>query len=268
MREELRISQEGQITDRYTKAVENLGNESMDVRLGGIYALQRIMEDSSRDHPTISNVLASYIRTHASRPPGKGQEVPADVQAALRVLITRDARHDDYFVPDLRAAQLPGVKMAERAALIHDDELSTRLRYADLREVDLSSTLLPFADLYGATLEKATLHKADLAGADLTYADLTGADVTKADLHSANLTHADLTGADLAGADLSGADLSGADLANADLNGTSLKTLHLTKKQALAARITNSTKLPAGMAEDPAIRARIAEVKTAGAEHG
>ncbi|MYT81269.1 hypothetical protein YW3DRAFT_07423, partial [Streptomyces sp. MnatMP-M77] len=48
-REDRALAKEGQITDRYTAAVGNLGEDKMDVRLGGIYALQRIMQDSRRD---------------------------------------------------------------------------------------------------------------------------------------------------------------------------------------------------------------------------
>ena len=46
----LKSAQEGQITDRYTKAVEQLASPAVDVRLGGIYALQRLAADSSRDN--------------------------------------------------------------------------------------------------------------------------------------------------------------------------------------------------------------------------
>jgi hypothetical protein len=46
------LSREGQVTDRYTKAVKQLGDKKVDVRLGGIYALERIARDSpKRDHP-------------------------------------------------------------------------------------------------------------------------------------------------------------------------------------------------------------------------
>ena len=38
-------AQQGQITDRYNAAITNLGSRSIDVRLGGIYALQRLMQD-------------------------------------------------------------------------------------------------------------------------------------------------------------------------------------------------------------------------------
>ena len=53
---DLQISEQGQITTRYNAAVTNLGSASLDVRLGGIYALQRIMQDSSRDQRTVVSV--------------------------------------------------------------------------------------------------------------------------------------------------------------------------------------------------------------------
>ncbi|CAM5525848.1 Pentapeptide repeat-containing protein OS=Streptomyces chartreusis OX=1969 GN=CP983_39675 PE=4 SV=1 [Streptomyces chartreusis] len=53
------ITREGQITDRYNAAVENLGHNSVEVRLDGIYALQRIMHDSHRDQPVVISVLAT-----------------------------------------------------------------------------------------------------------------------------------------------------------------------------------------------------------------
>src|SRR5664280_1939441 len=42
-----RLSREGHLTDRYTRAVEQLGSDKIEVRLGGIYALERLMRDSS-----------------------------------------------------------------------------------------------------------------------------------------------------------------------------------------------------------------------------
>jgi hypothetical protein len=45
-REQLRVAQESQITDRFTKAIEQLGSDKLAIRLGGIYALERIAKDS------------------------------------------------------------------------------------------------------------------------------------------------------------------------------------------------------------------------------
>jgi hypothetical protein len=59
------LSREGQVTDRYTKAIEQLGSEKLDVRIGGIYALERVAGDSARDHPTVMAVLSAFVREHS-----------------------------------------------------------------------------------------------------------------------------------------------------------------------------------------------------------
>jgi hypothetical protein len=42
-----------------------LGSGQMEVRLGGIYALERIARDSARDHWPIMEILTAYLQTHA-----------------------------------------------------------------------------------------------------------------------------------------------------------------------------------------------------------
>ena len=56
------LAEQGQVTDRYTKAIEQLGSDKLDVRIGGIYALERVARDSAIDHPTVMEVLAAFIR--------------------------------------------------------------------------------------------------------------------------------------------------------------------------------------------------------------
>jgi hypothetical protein len=59
------LTEQGQVTDRYTKAIEQRGSEKLDVRIGGIYALERVARDSARDHPTVMEVLTAFIREHS-----------------------------------------------------------------------------------------------------------------------------------------------------------------------------------------------------------
>jgi hypothetical protein len=210
------LTREGQVTDRYNAAVGNLGDDSLEVRLGGVYALQRIMEDSPRDQPSIVNVLSTYIRSHAKKPkwrwPDAYRKPTSDVQAALDALGSRDPAHDGTARVDLSDAHLRGVDLS-----------GANLSGANLRDAHLNDANLTGADLSGANLRHAAL-TADLSGAnmrdaDLYYAKLGGADLSRADLRSANLTNADLHGANLTGVDLRDADLSQADLRGADLRG-------------------------------------------------
>jgi hypothetical protein len=61
-----RLTQQGQLADRYTKAIAQLGDDKLDVRLGGIYALERIAVDSKRDHPTVVEVLSAFVRERSA----------------------------------------------------------------------------------------------------------------------------------------------------------------------------------------------------------
>jgi hypothetical protein len=191
------LTEQGQVTDRYTKAIEQLGSDKLDVRIGAIYALERIARDSARDHPTVIEVLAAFIREHSREqwpepePGGRAQErsTRPDVQAALTAVGRRDARHDSSF-----------------------------------RRIDLSRANLRDANLRDANLARADLPRADLTGADLTGADLAYANLIRANLHEVNLTYTHLDFADLREADLTGAYggsaiLTDAILAGADLTG-------------------------------------------------
>lgn len=72
----LRATQEGYVTDRFTRAVDQLGSDKLDVRIGGLHALWRIAEQSARDREAIISIQAAYLRTHLPWPP-TGPESPA-----------------------------------------------------------------------------------------------------------------------------------------------------------------------------------------------
>src|SRR5215207_234512 len=66
-----RLIEQGQITERFTRAIDQLGkvdeknNKLFEIRLGGIYALERIARESEEDHWPIMEVLTAYVRQHA-----------------------------------------------------------------------------------------------------------------------------------------------------------------------------------------------------------
>ncbi|MFB4278337.1 pentapeptide repeat-containing protein [Nonomuraea sp. MTCD27] len=136
----LDASTQGQVTDRFTKAVEQLGSDKTDVRLGGIYALERLAQDSPRDHVAVYDVLAAFVREHDPKPSVKDKDLPpeptTDVQGALTVIGLRDTSYD----------------------------LARNRRVPNLSQIRVPHAYLVLAYLAGA----------DLTGANLTGADLTG----------------------------------------------------------------------------------------------
>jgi hypothetical protein len=123
---QLQVAEQGQVTDRYNAAITNLGSSSVDVRLGGIYALQRIMQDSPRDQPTVVAVLCAFVRNHANAAtansvnPSASQRTspapghpPTDIQASLTVVGTRNTALDSSAtVVDLTDAAIAGAELS------------------------------------------------------------------------------------------------------------------------------------------------------------
>jgi uncharacterized protein YjbI with pentapeptide repeats len=226
----LRISREGQVTDRFTHAIDQLGSATLDVRLGGIYALERIAKDSPRDHGPIMEVLTAFVRQHApwkdNQPPaeaGHRPKPPADIQAVLIVLGRRviDEKWQEprrFMIPSIES---PGLDLSKT------DLRGTILAEAHLEGADLSYTHLENAYLRGAHLEKAFIGGAHLEGANLIEAHLEGASFPGAHLEKAFITGAHLENANLRRAHLKGARLEGAHLERADLHEAYLEGANL-----------------------------------------
>jgi uncharacterized protein YjbI with pentapeptide repeats len=217
------LTEQGQVTDRYTKAIEQLGSDKVGICIGGVYALERIAGDSVRDHPTVMEVLSAFIREHVHE--GSSPNVTADIQAALSVL---GRRHPDF---DRRDINL------KNAHLIGAVLNGAHLTHADLTRADLTGAELIGAEPIGA----------DLTGADLTRADLIDADLSHADLRSANLTEANLRRADLSNG-RSPANLTGG-RAHADSPGAHLGEANLTRADLRSANLTRATLINANLTE-------------------
>ncbi|MFK4121945.1 pentapeptide repeat-containing protein [Streptomyces longwoodensis] len=254
----LRATQEGYVTDRFSRAVDQLGSDKPDVRIGGLHALWRIAEQSARDREAIISIQAAYLRTHLPWPPaGPGApaaDVPindiapletraADSQVALTALGVLCEKREQSWVnlsaTDLRRADCDGLWFPDvnldRACME-----AAGLYHANLSQASLVSVNLRHADLTTAVLRRARCVLADLRGAKLVEADLRDADFTETDLREANLRKADAHGALFHRADLRMADLRGTDLSTADLAGARLT----------GALASEHTRWPAGF--DPA----------------
>ncbi|MFC3737718.1 pentapeptide repeat-containing protein [Paractinoplanes deccanensis] len=231
----LRVTEEGQLTNRFSTAIEQLGSEKPDTRVGAIYALGELALDSDEDRPVITDLLIDFVRAKtqmdgAQADPAKicreGDATPRDVVAALRLLLFDLTDAQRVHRADLRQACLKEVDLPG----------------ADLTCVDMDGAVVYASIFVGASFARASLPDAQLEGSEFNEADFTGAlvndaylgtaentDVATADLRGANLRDADFSRASFAGVDLSGADLTrtvltGADMRDVVIGGGSLPT--------------------------------------------
>ncbi|MEU5325645.1 pentapeptide repeat-containing protein [Streptomyces parvus] len=291
--EQATLVREGQMTDRYATAIELIAASELTKRLGGIYALERIMRDSPKDHETIVEVLAAFVREHAPRPEQDLEAesereyapMPEHVQAALTVLGRRPERSESFAVnlrnTDLRGLVLPNARLRgvnlrgafmEYAELPATDLTGAQMEKCHLENADLTGAVLTQAILKKARLYQTSLDLADLSKAKLNYAivrncGLGAATMRGVNLHSAQVIRTDLERADLSQAQMMVAKfdkswLNNAILTGALLHGTDLSQARdLEVDQVLAAKIKYNTKLPPDLLAEQAVAARVSQAE-------
>ncbi|MDZ4310431.1 MAG: pentapeptide repeat-containing protein [Cypionkella sp.] len=189
----LGFQKEGHLTDRISKAVEQLGAEktvkvpkpdgsgsietslpNIEVRLGGILSLERIAQDSvsydkGRDHVRVMEILCAYVRENArvdnldpTVPPFKSKVPRLDIQMVIHIIKRREAEQicleeNVRYRLDLRSTNLDGCDLSGgnfSGAIF----LRSRLEAANLSDTNLTGTwmqgcLLNFAQFWDATLK-------------------------------------------------------------------------------------------------------------------
>jgi uncharacterized protein YjbI with pentapeptide repeats len=249
------------ISGQVSKGFEQLGSEKVVIRLGGIYALEGVMNGSDQYHQPVLEALTAFVREGTLT---EGHSLPTDIQAALAVIGRRSVgpRVDqinlsganlsgaDLFHADLRLADLTAADLSH-ANLIRANLTRADLgNYANLTRAHLNGIVLDHANLTDANLDHANLTDANLDHANLDHANLTGGHLEGANLDHANLTRADLIGAGLTRAHLTDAELTRADLTDAELTRADLTGARIDQKQ-LDEACGSDAKLPLGLTLKP-----------------
>ncbi len=266
-----KINTRAQTTESMVQAITQIGavndgKPNVEVRLGGLYSLQRIMKDSIKDEETIAKIFYAYVRENIARDrikqakkieklkKSKGAEqehlqLPEDIQAVLIIISQLNEEWREQGIEWYFDLQLNFSYTNFSCYFLQSlDVRNTRLDYANF-----SYTNLEFAQLSGASLHKvnfsgAMLFYTDLSNAHLAFANLTDATVYDVDLSNANLRFADLSGADLREVCFTNIDLREANLSCALLHGVDLSTaIDLTQEQINEANGDQHTKLPEGL---------------------
>jgi Pentapeptide repeats (8 copies) len=168
------LAESGQVTERFTRATDQIGSPNIALRLGAILAFDRLSRDSTpSDAWAVITLLAVWVRTESPWPPRRSRKrskAPADIQAALSVVAERNTAQDNKNeILDLSDSDLRGVYLVN----------------GSLGNIDFSNAHLEDADLSGTVFDESELSGAHLTGTHLEAADLSKTDVTESQLQSA-----------------------------------------------------------------------------------
>ena len=197
---QLELSRQGQITEQFSRATDQLGHDRPGVRVAAIYTLERIAAMSPELQDSVQQLLSAYVRAESPW----AHHDPVTLTA-----IEPDPRSTPATLPMLK------VRAPDVQAAMH---VLTRHAIASGEVIDLQGGVdLRAAHLNGANLRQANLGRGSLVGAELIKADLSEAWLRRVSFRGAWLIDANLRGAVLQDADLCGTDLTGADLSGADV---------------------------------------------------
>ena len=202
-------TQQSLLNECYQRGTEMLGGAVLAVRMGGIYALQRLAEEYPQQyHIQIMKLFCAFARLPT---PDEG------VDAQARDLEERGGEEALILRPDMQevmqaigSRSLSGLSLERKSNGFKLYLRDVNLSGVQLRDVNLSKAWLTNADLSGAVLRYVDLSRARLRRANLTRADLRNANLSGATFWGANFSRAIIRNADISGADLCGASASSA----------------------------------------------------------
>ena len=166
-----RDATERRITELYTKAVEQLGSDKAPVRLGGLYALERLAQDNPAHRQTIVNVICAYLRMPFSPTPPASKPEPEATEDPGEPATETEAKTDGIGDTWQQERQVRLTAQRILAEHLRDD------RAKDKRSTDPPSPRFwpgIRLDLAGATLIDFDLQDGVMADANFSGATFSG----------------------------------------------------------------------------------------------
>ena len=255
-------AQQSLLNERYQKGAEMLGSDVLSVRLGGIYALERLAaEHPQQYYVQIMKLLCAFAR-HPTRDEDYGMRMAErdanprrfsssreDVQAAIDAIGSRDETRIE--IEKSQGFELNLIEADLSHTRIRDANLSgAMLHYANLSHTYISSVDLSHAYLIGTVMKKTRLDNVDFTDARAQGVDLSGALVFLNGKPLFDLDHANLSPAQfsdgtqslthLHNVDVSGISIQDAKLDQVQITASDLSDTHFLRSNLRGARIFKS----------------------------
>lgn len=179
----LKITESKLENETFAAMLNTLASPQLEVRVGGIYALENLARTNKDFYWPVLHTLISYVKNHRSIDSNDkrlpyNEKIQTDIQAILNFVV-----EGEYDMP-------------------HTTSDSLDLSHIHLVNVDLSRGKLAYVNFEGSILENIDFNGADLTEANFRNSNLSNVHFSNADLTQSNFTNAKLTRVDFLAANL------------------------------------------------------------------
>ena len=229
-------TEQGLTVERLTRAIEQLANKNLSIRLGGILGLEQIADTHGEERKKIARILVSFIHTRAIK---DSKELKKNITESKVSELETEEEFSAYRAQrlDIEAAVNALANIAsklEQQNQFQKQYNEKKQHLCDLQDLDLRGLRFIRADLTDFEFAGA-----DMSGAWLSHANFTGSNFCKYD-HNAKGFTAKFTGALLDNANLSDTCLIGIDFSNLQLTQVDFSNSHLENADFSNSRVTNA----------------------------
>jgi len=235
------IAEQGHVTDRFSKAVELIGNKEASVRIGGLYALKHIAYVSTSNE---RDVVLDVIRNFICKPPyNKSQDEYSE--KFKENYSTEWAQYEDECIKwkngsrekkptrnqTTKTIVCPDIILAFEIlhSLISNSKTKNNINYVgtwfSIRKANLSFLALENVCMQGMHFSHSNFNGANIGNGDLRNSVFVNSCFIGASLKSAKLSNANFEGADLMYGKLGGIELEGTRFNSCNLSYTYCKSL-------------------------------------------
>ena len=181
------------LLEHFSKAIQYLGDDTSGIRLGGVYLLGMLAEESPMHRNASRDALSSFTRSRSPWPPNPPRP-PIGIDP--RRLADLGAQS-----PDIQGA----LSVLGKGLWVRSCSGPLHLNNCDLRRAELSEAYFQGADFGESHLERASLIRTQMIECSLRNADLSGADLSGANLWATDIRGTVFTGTVFSDIKLTGA---------------------------------------------------------------
>ncbi|MEH0983039.1 pentapeptide repeat-containing protein [Micromonospora sp. CPCC 205556] len=165
------------VTDLYVKAVDQLGSDKAPIRIGGLYALERLAQDNRVQRQSIVEVICAYLRMPYTPPDDHPTPDNSGLPSSIEGAHTQPQSHSSSNIgngstdePTRNSSEERQVRLtAQRILARHlqprtHDATANPLYWGPEMVLDLTEATLVNLDFTGCHLHNATFTSATFAG--------------------------------------------------------------------------------------------------------